>query len=737
MNRLLISDYEVLCRKFAHPQGQMAELLARFRQRLDSDAEFRRGNIFLLALLGEEDAVAEARQIVLETSKGFLTRGAEDGAVEHHTWCVAPTPMRMAVYYTWLAPFANWTAQESADIAGGLLHFCYEHPVNVMRSRTPGGHNQAHSMALTCAIVGAAFADLPAVAEKAAALRDYGMRNVYTTLGLMNRDGYTAEGSTYQSHVVSPLIMWTAAFLAQQQGVEVLKQQWQPSGVTLFDLLHMEYLMVSLGLLLPPWDHYGWQQQVNLAAISYWASVSGYGEALQQAGEVWDREDYIAWGRDDRMWTLLYWPDGDITPKSDVSLGGWTLPQTGAAIDHTATRSRVMMVWDACAGNLQGVTRAHLDPNSLIYEVGGVPIFGDGVTAPGMHVVDKTVDEIANPLSGDERRLIAEQYGSLENWTNSVQPGFIGASNSVIIDGEEEYFQRETRTGNIVQELRLSKMHCVTGEALNLYRPRYDLTRARRTVAVSESGLVWSVDDYRAATGHDFTWRLHLRRDTTWNGNGLQVTTPEGVIVTMAWLSGPAVSVTTRLGYPAQKMAWQDDGSTRLELTTSGIKAQFVVCWLPQAVEQLRIEQVDTRTWRAIWQGGEETFTLPSGVDNPVIALPQTPESVNDLDFAPFSLLMEPNELLLSALQQPDPDDWRRTSTAMQTLVVRECADALPIIQQLLINPAQRYQVHSVAAWCLGKMAYKPALEDLRIMSHCPEVNTALRAGWAVKRIEG
>ncbi len=734
--RLLISDYNALHAKLANPTGQFAELLLRFRQRLDDDANFRKGNIFLPALLGDADAVREARQIVLDTARKFLTLGAEDGSIEHHTWCVAPTPMRMAVYYTWLAPVAGWTPQESADIAEGLLHFCYEHPVNVMRGRTPGGHNQAHSMALTCAIVGDAFADLSAVADKAAALRDYGMRNVITTMGLMARDGYTMEGSTYQSHVVSPLIMWTAAFMVQQNGSDILKTKWEPSGVSLLDLLKMEYLMVSPGLLLPPWDHYGWQQQVNLATITYWASVSGHNEALRQAGEIWDREDYIAWGQDDRMWSLLYWPDNESPSQDTPALAGWTLPQTGTAIDHAATRSRVMLVWDGCSGSLQGVTRAHLDPNSLIYEVNGVPIFGDGVTAPGASVVDKSVEEIASPLTKDEQRLIAEQYGSLEKWTNSVQPGFIGAANAIIIDDEEAFFQRSQKSGNLVQETRTPELHCVTGEAMDCYLPRYDITRARRTIAVSESGLVWSVDDYRADSKHKFTSRLHLRKDTILSGNNLQITTPEGVVVSMAWLPVDNVTLTERKGYPAQKMSWPDDGSARLELSNTGTTARFVLCWLPKGVEKLTIKQITPQSFHASWDGGEETFTLPASADNEVISLPHAPESINDLNFEPFALIQDSNEQLLKNLQQPDPNNWRVTVTTMQTLIARECAETLPMIHKLLIDPTQRYHIHSVAAWCLGRMTYKPAINDLKIMSHCPEVNTALRAGWAVEKIE-
>lgn len=307
---LFIPDVAMLRQKLTAPRPELAELLARFRRQLDADPKFRTENIFILAAIGEPQAVKEARRLILDKAReyGSLDAGRDD--IDNHTWCVAPGVMRLAAYYTWLEALDVWTPEESATIAQGLIRFCTEHVVSVMRARTPGGHNQALSMALTCAVVGAAFETQPAMGEQAGALKEYGLQGLPVTLGLMDRDGYTGEGSTYQSHVISPLIMWTAAFLGQIHGPEILSRRWAPSGVSLLDLLKVEHLLGSPGLLLPPWDHYGWQEQVNLAAIAYWAGAAGAPEALANAAAIWDRQDYIAWGSDDRMWTLLYWPEG-------------------------------------------------------------------------------------------------------------------------------------------------------------------------------------------------------------------------------------------------------------------------------------------------------------------------------------------------------------------------------------------------------------------------------------------
>jgi hypothetical protein len=148
----------------------------------------------------------------------------------------------------------------------------------------------------------------------------------------------------------------------------------------------------------------------------------------------------------------------------------------------------------------------------------------------------------------------------------------------------------------------------------------------------------------------------------------------------------------------------------------------------------VRIEQTGARTWQAVWQDGTATLTLPEPEDPPER---EWAESHCDLDDAPFAVSGAPTAHLLAQLIAPAPTAWRATIVAMQTLAQHGVAEAMPSIHRLLCDPGQRYQVHSVAAWCLGRARYRPARDDLQTWQASPEINTALRAGWAVARMQG
>ncbi len=741
MNALLtISDVETLQRKLGQPSPSLAGLYARFCERLEADPAFRANNLFLPALLGDSAAVAEARQHVLEKAAAFGRMNGAMGNVEHHTWCVAPDIMRYAVYYTWLVPHAGWSKQETNQIAESLLHFCREHVVAVLRSRIPSGNNQSLSMALTCAVVGAAFPGNP----QAAALEAYGVAKVKETLGLFDPSGYSGEGSTYQTQVISPLLMWTYAFLMRREGVDCLSRPFAPKAVLLRDLLCMESRLGSPGSLLPPWDHYGWQQKINLAAIAFQAGISGAAATLDDAAEVWDRESFIAWNRDDRMWALLYWPEtqslGVARRSPDSALSGWTLPTVAATLDHDALRARLMMAWDRSADDLQTLGRAQVNPNHLMLEIGGVPIFGDGIAESESGFLGLGDEQIAAPLRAAQRQLIVEQYGGLRGWVAQIQNGVIGAANAVVVDGERGYFPVGSRVGRLVCERRNDTQHLVSAESVAFYRPTYDLDRVRRSVSMDANGVIWIIDDIRAATAHRFTWQVYLRQGGELNGDSLRLHTPEGVALTLAWASVDDSALHSISGFPQKAadaaMAWPENGSDRLELCQSGSRAVFAVVIVPESVECLRVRATSEGVWSADWDGGSSTLSLPAEAMAALPdVVPEQVEDLSDLDAEPFGLLDEPTADLLAALQAPAPDEWRRTTAAMQTLVARGEAAVLPICHRLLVDAKQRYQVQSVAAWCLGRMRYAPALADLRMRCDSPETNTAARCRWAVESL--
>ncbi|MDA1088131.1 MAG: hypothetical protein O2901_14100 [Verrucomicrobia bacterium] len=765
MQTIFVPDLAALRRKLDDPPPLLAKCYARFRQRLALDGEFRRHHVFLPALLGDPTAVVEAKgQIVmLALNPRILARERPEekspgDTIENHIWCVTPRAMRLAAYFSWLDIQGAWTPDERRTIGTGLMDFFDTYVVPVLRARVPGGHNQQLSLTLCSSVVGHAFAEVDGVAARACALRDWSLPKFKQVLGLMSSSGYSGEGSTYQSGVVSGLVMWAGVFLEQLGECDVWNRRWAPNGGRLSDTLRIEAVLSSCGGLLPPWDHYGWSRLHNLAARTLWAGLGGDASLLQAADAAWDEPHNLAWRPDDRLWTLLYWPEeeGQEAGGRGVSpaLGGWSEPAVGAAVEHRLRRLRVMSVWDRCSGSLQGLGRAQVNPNHLIIDLGGEPITADGWEIEGEQLFsDDAMERTRRELTPVEKELIERQYGSVDAWVRASQCGFLGASCAIVIDGWESYFPRSSREGRLVFESRDAERHTFAGEAAAYYQPAFDVTRMRRTVSMNAAGVTWVVDDLRALSRHEFTWRLWLRRGAHAAGAmGVRLDLPAGPATTFALFAeadgeevrGSKVELTTAPTFPVGRsdVAWQEPGSQRCDLTTSGRAVRIVTCLVPEGAEGLALRQTADGAWAADWEGGSDRFELPSEIG----ALPDAEpvcgeqcmeaETLCDLDEAPYLLLDDPDAALLAALEDPPVGAWRRTGAAMQTLAVRDNRDALPGMIALLLDARQNYCVHSVAAWCLGHMRCVAALDVLRRMMNIPEVNTAARARWAVESIE-
>ena len=764
---LLVPDVEALRRKLANPSPLLARLYVRFQARLQADAEFRQHHIFLPALLGEAAAIAEAKERILALANDHLllakdqspsSKATAQESLDAHVWCVAPRAMRLAVYFTWLDAQGAWTPAERQAVGTGLLEFCHRRVVPVLRARTPAGHNQQFSMCFSCAVIGQAFVGVDGVGEQAAALREWALPKLQQVLGLMPGSGYSGEGSTYQSDVVSALVMWAGVFLEQLGERDVWQRRWAPNDTCLADSLKLESAMGSCGGLLPPWDHYGWGRIHNLAARTLWAGLSGNPALLPVAETAWDETDFIAWRADDRMWTLIYWPGMEamaegrepaVPPQTPSPLTGWSLPAVGGAIEQVEKQLRVMLAWDRCSGGLQGVCRGQVNPNHLIVDLGGEPLTADGWEDGRVRLVpDAAVARTLAALTPVERDLLAQQYGSVETWVRHNQHGFLGTACSVIVDGWESYFPRQEREGRRLFERREPDRHTLAGESAAYYQPAFDVRRMRRTVSMNDAGVTWIVDDIRAESNHDFTWRSWFRREARLSGpRRLLVEPAPGVAATLAWAGEAGVVATLVPTFPQARgdrnSCWPDGGSLRCDLTATGAQVRFVACLVPAAAADLEVRSLGGNRWEATWSGGRDAFELPAEVLAASEGAPVTgaqggeAHELCDLDEPPFALREEPDAVLLAELAHPPVSDWARTGAAMQTLVARGNRESLPKIEALLLDTTQNYTVHSVAAWCLGRAAYAPALETLRRMSKIPEDNTAARARWAVEILTG
>lgn len=275
-------------------------------------------------------------------------------AVEFHTWCVCGTALRQAVFFDWLAWRDAWSAEEIGEAADLFLEFAYQHPFTVSLGRCRASNNQIFSLTLFRAVVGFLFGHKWTQRQRGRELFAYGLGRLPDVIGWFPGDGYGGEGSTYTSHVVTPLACWTAELLRALTGRDWWATRFAPNGTTLRQIIEMEMRLVSPGGLLVPWDHYGWQPAINAAPFAYLARATGNPRYLSVIPNCVDRRSpgLLAWGADDELWMRLWWPEEHATyddRRLPEELFGWFLPKTGAALDDCrwrwGGRSVMRIIW--------------------------------------------------------------------------------------------------------------------------------------------------------------------------------------------------------------------------------------------------------------------------------------------------------------------------------------------------------------------------------------------------------
>jgi len=586
---LFIGDPTLMAQKLNGAGGLLKEYWADFHATHLTDPKTRSEMIFLPALL-DERFVKEAREN-LKAYYTTLPKTDTAGDFQFHTWCRCGTVTRRAAFFDWLAYRGEWSQDEIEEAAECFLGYGFKHAFHVLTSRTRASNNQALSMALYCAVVGFLFGYKLANHPTGRFLFDYGTGRLPDLIGLFPADGYGGEGSTYTSHVNTPLSFWTCEFLRQITGRDYLDKPFKPNGTTLRKMLEIELRITGPGGLLAPWDHYGWQKAVNGSAYAYLARVTGKPDYLSliPALYLWASPGYLAWGADDPMWTLIWWPEKAVAydkRELPAKLFGWFLPRTGAALDDCPHRLRLMQVWDASAGTVAGIGRAQANPNHLMLDYQGEPVFQDGIQDGDRDPFGYPPEKIFAALSQEERDRYMAYIGQFADGSMSLYklalglaPGMVGAANVVVIDNEPWHWPGVARIGK--PEFYASKggMQVVTADSSPFYQPRYDVSLARRTSIWLKDGFGIVLDDLRAARAHQWQWQAYLRPDVHVHGQTARVKLPSGRSVLLAWDAGCVVRTQMVDGFPRT----EEKRSIRIELTRSGAAAQFAMVIAPEA----------------------------------------------------------------------------------------------------------------------------------------------------------
>ena len=245
-----------------------------------------------------------------------------------------------------------------------------------------------------------------------------------------------------------------------------------------------------------------------------------------------------------------------------------------------------MQVWDVSSGGISAIGRAQTNPNHLMVEYGGEPVFQDGIQEGKADPWGYSTDDVLSILDDDERnRFLTYILGagsgadSLGALIAGISPGLIGAANTIVVDDEGWYWPGGQRVGTLESYLKSDGVQLVSADASAFYRPRYDITRASRTSVWLAQGFGIVIDDLAAESAHQWRWQAYLRPDITMTDSTARVGLGNDTHVLLAWDDAPQVKTTQVAGYPRT----QEGRSCRLDLIKHGTTAAFAVLIAPGA----------------------------------------------------------------------------------------------------------------------------------------------------------
>ncbi len=585
---VLVPDPAALRRRLAGAEGVPAELWAQVRLLHKCAGNGGLYAAFCHLATGEKNWAALARQAMLPEFERHAA--ADTDTVAHlHTWCAAAPLTRLMIAYDWVADSGVFTAAEQARIADVCVDFTWKHPFSIARSRVPAADNQLAAMACCCATAGWLFGVRRGSSLRARQLLDYGLERYPELLARLPEHGYSLEGSVYFAQIFVPVMTLFTALAEEITGRELASVKFAPGAVSLLDVLRLQADLVGPSGMLPPWDNYGWLRQPSLLGLAFLAARTGDAEPLKLITRLrLHREPgTLAWGHDDRMWSLLFWPETATARPAAAGAGvlprPWARNTLGGALVAPARRWRLLQAWDRCGRGMH-LSREQVNPNAIILEAAGVPLFTDGLPKPGgcplFSRTDVKVESFLPAAEVESLRQYTRTFRAAEQAAHLLEklaPGLIGASNSIVVNGEDFYAPPEPRAGRLTGFADSANLQAVAAETADYYRPRYPVTSMQRTSILIRDEYFLVTDLILAKTPLRFDWQVFARGAISPGaGNALRLLTQEQVAVDILPLNPAAKpELAPAPGFPAE----MEGASTRIRYGVAGrqVELPFVI----------------------------------------------------------------------------------------------------------------------------------------------------------------
>lgn len=473
---------------------------------------------FAAFITREKQDIQNARQLIFNYMEKLEPMSFCSG-LQFHFWCFAFPHAKMALYFQWLCSVGAFSEEEIRSISAKFINYHYVNFYFGMRSKPEPDcvDNQAFSLCLSTAIVGAIFSRGSHPSHTAALMLRDALRRLPGMLGDMPVSGYSGEGSSYMDCVNGPAVPLTVETLEYLTGeTGLLFRPFEPRGAVPFKVVEMVAREFMPGGLLLPWDNYGYQFGVR-STLAYGALKSGnplFFDVLETECN-WTYDIGIGWAYDDLVWTLIWWPDapaGAETPSRS-----WFEPVTGAALVSKDNSRYAIQMWDESTPDIP--TRAHVNPAAVLFNAFGYPLSADGSPTPGKEHPFQFADtwrSVRFLAIGNENRY---NYGD----------GCCGAHSCLVIDGAEGMRAHKEYEQTAGAEYDAANQWVKT-DVTPIYKENIpDVERVVRKTQLHCESFFTVEDLFEACKEHTVSSRFVLRPSLVPSNTGVKTRTPEGV----------------------------------------------------------------------------------------------------------------------------------------------------------------------------------------------------------------
>ena len=570
---LFVPDVKALRRKVRNATGALGYLC----RASEGHSAFR------YLVTGKDDYARKALDEINATLDRYLA-GEFTYDVHFHTWCNAAPMARTATNLDWIADSPAVSKKDFARIKEAILDYTLKHPFTRMKGRIASCDNQIGAMSFCCALVGYLFGVKRGRDLRAQRLMAAGLTRFPDMFGLSEPGGYSYEGSTYFCEIVSPITCWFTALAEQITGEDCFTRRYEPNGVSPETILRMYQRMVGPSGLMPPWDNYGWMRCCSTMGLAYLAMKTGDPAPLKimEAANIAAEPVHVAWGTDDRIWTILWWPERLEIGGTAGAFRDWAVDNVAAALVSERNRWRLFQCWDQCGAGVY-CGRAQVNPNMISLDLWGSPIFTDGTPDHSRCTLfDYPLDAFRQVLKPGEVDAIRNYYLSFnpkwdeKTWIKGFSFGCIGASNSIVVNDEGHYSPAEGKEGKLVAFGALPNFKLAAAETANFYQPRYPIESMVRTSVLVRDDYFLVSDTIRVGAGHcacpsrplRFDWQVFARGTVTAENNRTKIVTGEQVQLDILPLNpDAAVELVDVPGFPkdcegrSTRVRYRVDGS--------------------------------------------------------------------------------------------------------------------------------------------------------------------------------